>query len=76
MQTLTMNTEANEEGRLPLVLVHGFCSGIGLWALNLDAFAAHRPVYALDLLGFGRSSRPNFSDVALEAEYQFVQGKY
>lgn len=68
--TLTFNKESE---KLPLVLIHGFASGVGLWCLNLDAFAADRPVYAIDLPGFGRSSRISFSNEALEAESQFVQ---
>ncbi|KAL0166464.1 hypothetical protein M9458_038308, partial [Cirrhinus mrigala] len=32
-----------------------------------------QPVFALDMLGFGRSSRPIFSGDAKEAEEQFVQ---
>lgn len=68
--TLSMNDNAPNT---PLVLVHGFASGIALWALNLDALAKKRPVYAFDILGFGRSSRPTFSRDPMEAENQLVE---
>uniref|UniRef100_A0A2P2I194 1-acylglycerol-3-phosphate O-acyltransferase ABHD5 n=1 Tax=Hirondellea gigas TaxID=1518452 RepID=A0A2P2I194_9CRUS len=56
----------------PLLLLHGFGSGSALWCLNIDALAAHRPVYAMDILGFGRSSRPKFHSDAIHAEKQFI----
>ncbi|KAM9738224.1 LOW QUALITY PROTEIN: 1-acylglycerol-3-phosphate O-acyltransferase ABHD5-like [Menidia menidia] len=58
--------------RPPLVLLHGFGGGVGLWAQNLDALSGGGPVYGLDLLGFGRSSRPHFSCDPAGAEDQFV----
>ncbi|KAK8774099.1 hypothetical protein V5799_011366 [Amblyomma americanum] len=64
---------AADEERVPLVLVHGFASGVALWLLNLDHLAQDRTTYCFDLLGFGRSSRPRLSRDPLEAEYQFVQ---
>lgn len=45
---------------------------MGLWIRNLDALSHSRPVYAFDLLGFGRSSRPPFPTDAALAEEQFV----
>ncbi|XP_058475315.1 1-acylglycerol-3-phosphate O-acyltransferase ABHD5-like [Solea solea] len=58
--------------RPPLVLLHGVGGGVGLWAQNLDSLSSSGPVYALDLLGFGRSSRPQFSRDAELAEEQFI----
>jgi pimeloyl-ACP methyl ester carboxylesterase len=56
----------------PIVLVHGFGGGVGLWSLSLDQLCLDRPVYALDLPGFAHSTRPIFSSNPIEAEQQFV----
>lgn len=68
--TITLN---KEKSNLPLVMVHGMGGGIGLWAQNLDVLAQNRPVYAFDLLGFGRSSRPKFGNTAERVENEFVE---
>lgn len=67
--TISLNTESKNTS---LVLLHGLGAGVALWCLNLDALAKNRPVYAFDMLGFGRSSRPHFSTDSWEAEKQMV----
>ncbi|XP_011648272.1 protein ABHD4 isoform X3 [Pogonomyrmex barbatus] len=67
--TISLNEESP---KVPIVLLHGLGAGVALWCLNLDALASQRPVYAIDLLGFGRSSRPVFNSEAQKAEEQLV----
>ncbi|KAJ8717102.1 hypothetical protein PYW08_005501 [Mythimna loreyi] len=68
--TISLN---DESPKIPLVMLHGMGAGLALWCPNLDSFAASRPVYAIDLLGFGRSSRPKFASDAQKAEAQWVE---
>ena len=44
------------EGK-PVLLLHGFFYDSYLWAANIDALAENFKVYALDLWGFGYSTR-------------------
>ncbi|XP_077504008.1 (Lyso)-N-acylphosphatidylethanolamine lipase-like isoform X2 [Amblyomma americanum] len=72
----TVHLEPDEdEGAeaLPLVLVHGYLCGVALWVLNMEALSRRRRVYAIDLLGFGKSSRPTLSSDAGTAEAQMAQ---
>jgi pimeloyl-ACP methyl ester carboxylesterase len=44
----------------PLLLIHGFGASIGHWRKNIPALVEQGyRVYALDLLGFGASEKPN-----------------
>ncbi|CAD6184165.1 unnamed protein product [Caenorhabditis auriculariae] len=57
----------------PIVLIQGFGAGVAWWCANLQPLARNHTVYAFDLLGFGRSSRPSFSSDASVAELQMVE---
>jgi pimeloyl-ACP methyl ester carboxylesterase len=54
------HTVVRGEGE-PLILVHGYSVELNSWRTwerNIEAFARHFRVYALDLLGYGESDRP------------------
>lgn len=43
----------------PLLLVHGFGASTDHWRKNLEGLSSEFQVFAIDLLGFGRSAKPN-----------------
>lgn len=55
-----------------LVMLHGMGAGLGFYCMNYDELCQSRVVYALDLPGFARSSRANFSSDPDKAEQQYV----
>ncbi|BAY82563.1 alpha/beta hydrolase fold protein [Calothrix parasitica NIES-267] len=44
--------------RPPLLLVHGFGASTDHWRKNIAELQSHFEIYAIDLLGFGRSQKP------------------
>lgn len=44
----------------PLLLIHGFGASTDHWRKNIAELQNHFKVYAIDLLGFGRSSKPDW----------------
>uniref|UniRef100_A0A1I7Z3K9 AB hydrolase-1 domain-containing protein n=1 Tax=Steinernema glaseri TaxID=37863 RepID=A0A1I7Z3K9_9BILA len=58
--------------KVPLVLLHEMGGGVGCWARNIKDFAEHRPTYAIDLLGFGRSGRYDTAPCATLTELDYV----
>ena len=64
--------EGTTSNSYPIVMVHGFGGGLGLFAKNFDSISKRRSLYAFDLLGFGRSTRAPFSSDPELAEQQFV----
>jgi pimeloyl-ACP methyl ester carboxylesterase len=51
--------EARED-RPPLLLVHGFGASTDHWRKNIQGLQADFQVWAIDLLGFGRSAKPDW----------------
>ncbi|MBD2102736.1 alpha/beta fold hydrolase [Leptolyngbya sp. FACHB-261] len=49
----------NPHSQVPVILLHGFGGSIGHWRQNIVALSKHHSVYALDLLGFGASDKPD-----------------
>lgn len=58
------NTEkpANKDETMDVVLVHGYAASLGLFIDNFDSLSSIPgiKIHAIDLLGFGFSSRPKF----------------
>ena len=48
----------DEGGGAPLLLIHGLGVAVESWGCNVEALATKHRVFALDIPGFGRSSRP------------------
>lgn len=59
-----------EDTNNSLVLLHGYGAGLGFFYKNFEALSRvpHWKLYALDLLGMGRSSRPSFRINAKDKE--------
>lgn len=48
----------NNNYKPPLLLIHGFGASTDHWRKNIAQLQEHFQVYAMDLLGFGRSAKP------------------
>ncbi|MCX5902646.1 MAG: alpha/beta fold hydrolase [Proteobacteria bacterium] len=58
----------------PLILVHGFAGSTYTWRKLIPLLADRYTVYALDLLGFGLSDKPEDGNYDLEAQGKLVIG--
>lgn len=61
--------------RPPLLLVHGFGASTDHWRKNIAQLCHDFEVYAIDLLGFGRSAKPNWqysSDLWRDQLHDFI----
>ena len=67
--------QQNGAAEKPVVLVHGLGARASDWAALIPALARHGyHVYALDLLGYGRSDKPFHGDASLSTEERTVSG--
>ncbi|CAI6229763.1 unnamed protein product [Periconia digitata] len=66
-----------EEVEDTLVMLHGYGAGLGFYYRNFEALSrsAGWKVYALDLLGMGRSSRPSFKIHAKDREGKITEAE-
>eukprot|EP00741_Cyanophora_paradoxa_P010095 tig00020515_g9773.t1 len=60
--TLVVTAPGSAPGdKPPILLLHGHSSGAAMWFTIFDKLVEHYTVYAIDMLGWGRSSRPAFT---------------
>lgn len=55
------NTSENRSPLPPLLLVHGFGASTEHWAKTMAGLQEEFEIWAIDLLGFGRSAKPNWA---------------
>ena len=65
-------TSERSEQTVPVVMIHGFGAGFLQFYKNLDYLHSDRKLLAIDLPGFGRSTRVPFPTNATLAENQFI----
>jgi pimeloyl-ACP methyl ester carboxylesterase len=66
---------AATDARPPVVLVHGLGGYAEQWAdLMMQLVKAHRRVYAMDLLGYGKSAKPMDASYSVPEEAGIVKG--
>lgn len=63
-ETLKANIRYQEYGHdvpglTPLLFIHGYGAMIEHWELNIPEFTGERKIYAMDLIGFGKSEKPD-----------------
>ncbi len=64
-----------ESGRgEPIVLIHGMPTSAFLWRNVAPRLAGHFRVYAVDLLGFGDSDKPQNADLSIAAQAKYLRG--
>jgi pimeloyl-ACP methyl ester carboxylesterase len=63
---------AGTPSRQPIIFVHGLMSHRNVWARTMDALKDQHHCVAIDLLGFGDSSKPDKGDYSIRAQAERV----
>ncbi|KAF9661461.1 hypothetical protein SADUNF_Sadunf19G0071300 [Salix dunnii] len=69
---VSFNSDSQSSPGPPLLLVHGFGASIPHWRRNIDTLAKNYTVYAVDLLGFGASDKPEGFSYTMEEWAQLI----
>ena len=56
-----------------ILLIHGFVGSIEHWTTNIEALAKNHRVYALDMIGFGYTDKPQNLEYNDELFVQFIK---
>ena len=58
IHTISANSEDSSK-KIAILLIHGFGASTDHWRFNIPALSLKYEVHAIDLLGFGKSPKPN-----------------
>ena len=61
IHTISANSD-NSSTKIAVLLIHGFGASTDHWRFNIPALSSKYEVHAIDLLGFGKSPKPNDVD--------------
>eukprot|EP00163_Fabomonas_tropica_P017954 TRINITY_DN3192_c0_g1_i3.p1 TRINITY_DN3192_c0_g1~~TRINITY_DN3192_c0_g1_i3.p1 ORF type:complete len:452 (-),score=80.43 TRINITY_DN3192_c0_g1_i3:1595-2950(-) len=64
----------SNQHRHPLVFLHGYGSAGVMWTQHFADFSEHYDVYTVDMVGWGRSTRPDFNHLTegLDLQHEWV----
>ncbi|MFN8474825.1 MAG: alpha/beta fold hydrolase [Anaerolineae bacterium] len=69
---LTVRYWTMGESGPPVILVHGLGASVEFWVRNIPILARHYRVFAVDIVGFGRSDKPLQYDWGVERVADFM----
>ncbi len=61
IHTISANSD-NSSTKIAILLIHGFGASTDHWRFNIPVLSSEYEVHAIDLLGFGKSPKPNDVD--------------